>query len=162
MYAVFRKAQYSNLYNFFYSYKKNEAIGLFNIVNSELEKTSQWFKDNKLSINIKKPNFTLFHENSFKEEMPLKLPALMIRNNNIERKSSIKFFGVMLDDHISSTDHERAVENKIAKNIGLLYRVSQFPNEDSPKTVYFSYILSYLNYVNIEWVYVCNEIEKFI
>ena len=75
----------------------------------------------------------------------------MIRNNNIERKYSIKFFGVMLDDHISWTDHERAVENKIVKNIGLLYRVSQFLHEDCLKTVYFSYILSYLNYSNIEW-----------
>ena len=36
----------------------------------------------------------------------------MIGNNNIERKSSIKFLGVMLDEHISWT-----VENKIAENI---------------------------------------------
>ena len=101
MYAVFRKAQYSNLYNFFYSYKKNEAIGLFNIVNSELEKISQWFKDNKLSINIKKTKFTLFHKNSSKDDIPVKLPALMVGSNNIERTSSIKFLGVMLDEHIS-------------------------------------------------------------
>ena len=75
----------------------------------------------------------------------------MIGNNNIERKSSIKFLGVMLDEHISWIDHVRTVENKIAKNIGLLYRVSQFLNEDSLKTVYFSYIHSYLNYANIAW-----------
>ena len=55
----------------------------------------------------------------------------MIGSNNIERKSSIKFLGVMLDDHISWIDHVRTVENKTAKNIGLLYRVSQFLNEDS-------------------------------
>ena len=84
-------------------------------------------------------------------EVPLKLPALTIGNNNIERKSSIKFLGVMLDEHISWTDHLRTVENKIAKNIGLLYRVSQFLNEDSLKTVHFSYIHSYLNYANIAW-----------
>ena len=29
----------------------------------------------------------------------------------------------MLDKHIPWTDHVRAVENKIVKNIGLLYRV---------------------------------------
>ena len=133
MYAVFRKAQYSNLYNFFYSYKKNEAIGLFNIVNSELEKISQWFKDNKLSINIKKTKFTLFHKNSSKDDIPVKLPALMVGSNNIERTSSIKFLGVMLDEHISWIDHVRTVENKIAKNIGLLYRVSQFLNEGSQR-----------------------------
>ena len=57
----------------------------------------------------------------------------------------------MLDEHISCIDHVRTVENKIAKNIGLLYRVSQFLDEDSLKTVYFSYIHSYLNYANIAW-----------
>ena len=75
----------------------------------------------------------------------------MIGNNNIERKSSINFLGVKLDEHISWVDHVRTAENKIEKKIGLLYRESQFLNEDSLKTVYFSYIHSYLNYANIAW-----------
>ena len=57
----------------------------------------------------------------------------------------------MLDEDIYWIDHVRTIENKTAKNIGLLYRVSQFLNEDSLKTVYFSYIHSYLNYANIAW-----------
>ena len=104
-----------------------------------------------MSINIKKTKFTLFHKNSFKDEIPSKLPALMIGNNNIERKSSIKFLGVMLDEHISWIDHVRTVENEIPKNNVLLYDVSQFFNEDSLKTEYFLYIHSYLNYANIAW-----------
>ena len=75
----------------------------------------------------------------------------MIGNNNIERKSSIKILGVMLDAYISWIDHVRTVENKIVKNIGLLFRVSQFLNEDSLKTVYFLYIHSYLNHAYIAW-----------
>ena len=57
------------------------------------------------------------HKNSFINEITLKLAALMMGNNNIERKSSIQFLGVMLDKHISWIDHLRTVENKIAKNI---------------------------------------------
>ena len=57
----------------------------------------------------------------------------MIGNNNIERKPSIKFLRVMLDQHIPWTDHVSTVESKIAKNIGLLYRVSQFLNEGSQR-----------------------------
>ena len=68
----------------------------------------------------------------------MKYFSLMI--DNTERKHSIKFLGEMLDKHISWIDHLRTAENKIAKNIGLLYRISQFPNEDSLKTVRFSYI----------------------
>ena len=71
--------------------------GLFYTVNSELEKISQ-FKANKLLISIKKTKFILFHKSSFKDEIPLKLTALMIGDNSIKRKSSIKLLGVMLDE----------------------------------------------------------------
>ena len=65
----------------------------------------------------------LFHKNPSKDDIPVKLPALMVGSDNIKRTSSIKFLGVMLDEHISWIDHARTVENKIEKNIGLLYRV---------------------------------------
>ena len=92
--------------NFFYSHENIKDF--FYNVNPEWKKISQWFKANKLSI-------TLFHKNSFKDEIPVKLPALMISNNNIERKSSIKFLKVMLDEHISWIDHVRAAEKKIER-----------------------------------------------
>ena len=55
----------------------------------------------------------------------------------------------MIGEQISCTDHVKAVVNKIAINIDLLYGVSQFLNEDSLKTAYFYYIHSSLNYGNI-------------
>ena len=76
---------------------------------------------------------------------------MKIGSKNIEETSSIKFLGVMLDGHISWNDHIKTVENKLAKNIGLLNRASYFLNEHSLKTIYFSYIHSYLNYANIAW-----------
>ena len=39
----------------------------------------------------------------------------------------------------------------MAKNLGLLYRVTLFLNEDCLNTVYFWYIHSYLNQANIAW-----------
>ena len=83
--------------------------------------------------------------------MPLKLPDLKIANNRIERKKAIKFLGVMLDENVNWQEHIRTVENKIAKNIGLLYRAKYLLNESSLKCIYFGYIHSYLNYANIVW-----------
>ena len=57
----------------------------------------------------------------------------------------------MLDEHIAWNDHIHAIEKKLAKNIGLLYRARQFLDKESLKTIYFSYIHSYLNYANIAW-----------
>ena len=41
----------------------NDIEILFSAVNMELEKISEWFKENKLLLNIKKTHYTLFHKN---------------------------------------------------------------------------------------------------
>ena len=76
----------------------------------------------------------------------------MIGNDNIEIKSLIIVLGVLMSKHISWVNHVRIVEFEIAKNIGLLHPISQFLNENSFKTVCFSYIYSSLRYANIGWV----------
>ena len=95
------------LYQLFYSNKNIK--GLFYTVNSGLEKIIQWFKASKLSINIKRTKFTLFYKNSSEDDIPVKLPALMVGLTNIERNSSIKILGVMLDEHIYLIDHVKTV-----------------------------------------------------
>ena len=44
-----------------------------------------------------KTKCTLFNKKSFKDDLPLKLLALKIADDNIERKTAIKFLGVLLD-----------------------------------------------------------------
>ena len=100
---------------------------------------------------MKKNKSTLFHKKSAKNEI-LGIPDLKIGSKNIEKTSSINFLGVMLDEHISWKDHIKTVENKFAKNTGLINCASYFLNEHSLKTIYFFYIHSYLNYANIAWV----------
>ena len=77
---------------------------------------------------------------------------MKIGSKNIEKTSWIKFLGLILDEHISWNDHIKTVKSKLGKNIGLLNRASYFLNEHSLKTIYFSYIHSYLNYANIAWL----------
>ena len=83
------------------SYLHHDIKTLSSTVNEELEKLGGWFTVNKLSLNIKKTKYTFFLKNSVKDTVPLKLPDLHISNKTTERKSSIKFLGVMLDEHIA-------------------------------------------------------------
>ena len=64
---------------------------------------------------------------------------------------SVKFLGVSLDEHLSWKEHIRYAENKIAKNIGLLYRAKPFLGKHSLLTLHYSYIHTYLNYANLSW-----------
>ena len=156
----------SNIYSYIYFnaiifaddanriYSRHNIKALFSTVNAELEKLGDWSTANRLSLNIRKTKYTFFHKNLVKDNIPLKLSDLHISNKSIERKSSIKFLGVMLDENIAWNDHIHAIEKNIAKNIGFLYRARQFLDKELLKTIYFSYIhsyLNYLNYANIAW-----------
>ena len=74
------------------------------------------------------------------------MPELKISNGIIKKKSSVKFLGVILDENISWKDHIKTIEKKLAKNIGLLYRTKPYLDETSLKTIYFSYIHSYIQH----------------
>ena len=47
--------------------------------------------------------------------------------------------------------HLKLTENKIAKNIELIYKAKPYLNKDSLLALYFSYIHSYINYANLVW-----------
>ena len=85
--------------NLFYSHHQIKTF--FETVNCELKNISQWFRANKLSLNIKKTKYTLFHEYSIKDKIPLKLPTLEVGNKVKEKTPSIKFLGVMLGENVS-------------------------------------------------------------
>ena len=75
----------------------------------------------------------------------------------IERKRFIKFLGVISNKCNTWKDPIRTVENKTAKNIGLLYWAKQLLNTSSLKSIDFSYIHRYLNYANIAWARTWNN-----
>ena len=64
-----------------------------------------------------------------------------INSTIAERLGSIKFLGVLLDEHLSWKEHIRYNENKIAKSIGLLYRAEPFLGKHSLSA---SFIYSHL------------------
>ena len=74
---------------------------------------------------------------------------MFINDKEIERVTSIKSLGVLFDEHLSWKDHITVIENKISKNLGLLYRAKRVLDTDALKRLHFSFFHSYLNYGNI-------------
>ena len=69
----------------------------------------------------------------------------------IKREKSIKFLGVLIDENITWKDHIQTIENKISKNIGILFKAKCLLNRKCLRSIYFSFINCYLNYANIAW-----------
>ena len=120
-------------------------------MNRELQNINEWFISNKLSLNVKKTKCSFFHKTSWGDDLPLVLRKLYDNNQVIKRQPSIKFLGILLDENLSWKEHLNLMENKIAKNIGLIYKAKPYLNKDSLLALYFSYIHSYINYASLIW-----------
>ena len=91
--------------------------------NLELNKVFSWFNTNKLSLNEDKTKYTLFHKAREKDNIPsIQLPSLFINDRKIKQITSIKYLGVLNDEHLTWKEHIIVLENKVSKNLGLLYR----------------------------------------
>ena len=68
--------------NLFLSYK--DVSYLLETANIRLERISQCFISNTLSLNVSKTKYLFFHKPSKKSDIPLLLPKLNINNGEIE------------------------------------------------------------------------------
>ena len=123
--------------NLFYSHKNINT--LINTFNSELSKISQWFKCNKLSLNINK-TCTMHFSNSRIYNYDLNSPIL-VDGSPLNVKDSTKFLGLTLDSHLSWDNHIHNICNSISKAIGVLYKLKYFLDE---KTLFMLYNTSIL------------------
>ena len=94
-------------------------------MNAELLKIVEWLTANKLSVNIKKTNFVIFHP--YQERPSHDTVNIKVYDNclnkyfNLERKEYVKYLGVMIDNHLSWKQHINYVALKINRNVGIIY-----------------------------------------
>ena len=94
---------------------------------------------------------TFFYKFRQEDNISLKLRMLAINGKVIERTTSIKFLGILFDEHLSWKNHISVVENKVSKNTGILHKAKNIFSKGGLETLYFSFVHSYLNFGNIAW-----------
>ena len=116
-------------------------------INKELDKVNDWFKLNKLSLNIAKTKAMLFHTPQ-KRVIP---PNIMINDTNIEFVNNFNYLGIIFDSNLSWNYHIDMVSRKIARTVGVMARLKNFLPAKVLLTLYNSLILPYLNYGLVVW-----------
>ena len=84
---------------------------------AELQKIIIWLKINKLSLNIKKTHYIVFH---FRQRRIPENLKVVIDNCEVERVKFTKFLGVILHENLTWANHVSYLANKIHKSIGIL------------------------------------------
>ena len=119
-----------------------------NILNKELENISIWLEANKLTININKTHYMMFHRTRVKHITNFKIH---ISNNVVDRSMNTKFLGVIIDSKLNWAAHILYTKNKISKSIGIIFKIRNFLDKHILRNMYFTFIYPYLIYCVEIW-----------
>ena len=128
---------------------QHRDINMFeSLINSELEKVLHWLCANKLSLNIDKSNFVIFH--STQRKLPKQI-MLSINNQMLTQETSIRYLGVYIDYNISWKTHITNISKKIKRSIGILSKLRYFLSTKTLLSLYYALVEPFLNYCLIAW-----------
>ena len=115
-------------------------------INRELQKINLWLLRNKLTLNVDKAKFMIFHKRK-------KVPNLSIALNNIAitKVDTFNYLGILLDSNLSWKSHTDMLVLKISTLIGVLHRVKKYFPKSILLTIYKSLITPHLNYGLLLW-----------
>ena len=131
-------------------YAHKNLAHIISVFNLELPKLIAWFQSNKLSLNIAKTDYIIFHTPN-KSKYDINNYNIMIDDVKLERKTHVKFLGVLIDQHINWNSQYDLLKSKVSRIIGILYKIKQYLPTYALLLLYKSFILSYLSYGNIAW-----------
>ena len=141
----FKFITYADDTNLFYNMHNTDPTN----INSELNKVLHWLEVNKLSINIPKTKFMIFHNQN--KNINCIIPDITIKDIKIERVESFNFLGVIFDKHMKWNCHVNNIALKLSRTIGIFYKLKHFLPSYILKMLYNSLILPHLSYGILAW-----------
>jgi len=125
-------------------YTGSDMKVMFNNVNLDLKLLTDWFRANKLSLNVSKTNYVLF-QNRYNRVINSDY-SITIGNSIIEQKSEAKFLGLMFDECLEWTAHIKFIESKLSKSLYILRSVKKLLSNKILKVLYYNLFYSHLTW----------------
>lgn len=127
-------------------------------INEDLGRINKWLNANKLKLNISKTKCMLINREKDLNEDDI---TIKINADEIEKVNSIKYLGMIIDDHLKMSEHVEYIIKKVSKKIGFLGRISRKLPLGHRITLYKTIIAPHFEYCS-SVLYMCNkgEFEK--
>ena len=116
---------------------------MIKVVNKELRSVQRWLNANKLSLNIDKTNYIIFHSSS------VKVPSdsdINIGKKHIKRVKFVKFLGLLLDENLRWRYHLSELSRNLAGTRGMFFKIRNLLPLDVLICLYNALFLSFLQY----------------
>ena len=109
----------------------------------------EWLLINKLSVNVSKTKFMIFHHQQ--RRIDTLIPDLKLDSEPIEQVSEFNFLGLTLDEHLSWKPHVQKVANKTSRAIGIIRRLKNIIPISVLRILYNTLILPHFHYCILSW-----------
>jgi hypothetical protein len=117
-------------------------------INIELIKVHTWLCANKLSLNIEKSNFVIFHPPQRKITYNVELK---LNDKLLKQEKCIKYLGIFIDSNLSWKAHINHICMKIKRSVGILSKLRYYVNTDILCNLYYALIYPLLIYGIVSW-----------
>ena len=129
-------------------YLSNDNLNdLTTMLNQELELVRKWIISNKLTLNLNKTHYIIFH----RKKIPLHIPSIMLGNSVLERVQFTQFLGVTIQENLRWDKHIQKVSDKVNKLCGILYLTRHQFTTSALNQIYYSLIYPNLTYCITVW-----------
>ena len=117
--------------------------------NLELGNIQEWLNINRLSLNVQKTKFMIFH--NYQRDVKHFILAIKINGQLAERVTEFNFLGLTIDEHLNWKSHIQKVSNEVSRSIGVLNRLKKFLPITILRILYNALILPHFQFSILTW-----------
>ena len=126
---------------------ENSPNNLQSKLNADLTAITSWLHDNKLTLNVTKSKFMVIGgRNKLNQFNDI---ALVANNDQLENVTKFKYFGVIINQHLTWHDHIEQLQSKIAKRLGVLKRIKHLLPVYARRIYVSTMVIPVLEYASI-------------
>ena len=129
-------------------YGSDNLINLQKVVNGELRKVRKWLDANRLSLNISKTNYVIFHSPSRGSDEFIRIK---LGSKTLTRVDYIKYLGVLVDSTLTWKPHITELSKKLARTTGIFFKIRHYVSHETLKLLYYSLFYSFISYTIVVW-----------
>jgi hypothetical protein len=112
-----------------------------------IDNVSEWYKCNKLTLNVKKSNIMVIHR---KKQINDNI-NVSVNGTVLAQIENVKYLGLCIDNKLQWNSHINNVCKTITKKLGMMNRTSKYVEEKTRVQIYKSFIQPSFDYADTIW-----------
>ena len=129
------------------AYRAKNSSELEGLLINGLDKVSNWLKQNKLTLNVKKTSFMTFGTSNMLNKM--NDIQIKLQDANIKRESYTKYLGIIIDEKLSLEKHVEYIQRKVIPRLKLLGSLRNIVSKNTGLTIYKTMVSPLFDYCDV-------------